>query len=94
MAHAGNHEEANPVVLVLAHLRQDAVVVINAIAGRNRRVVPAVIEDQLSTTRLERGQVGIDRINNVADFLIHNLQIAVEVVAFPIPIQIVVRNHE
>src|SRR5262249_61613577 len=72
MSHARNHEEADPVVLLLTHFCENTVVVINGVAGRNRGVVPAVIKDQLSTAGFKCGEVRIDRIDDRADLFINN----------------------
>ena len=53
-----------------------------------------MIQDQLSASRFERGEIGIDGINNRADFLIDNLQIAIEIEDAPIPVRIVVSDLE
>ena len=63
VAHARHHEEADEVALVAAHLRQHAVVVVDAVLRRDRRVVPAVVHQDLAAARLELAEIGIDGVD-------------------------------
>ena len=62
--HARRHEQAHEVVLLAAHLRQHALVVVDGVAGRDRGVVPAVVQEQLAAVRLERRQIGVDGVDD------------------------------
>src|SRR5215470_1338616 len=52
--HAGSHEQPYPVVLLSSHFLQHVVVVVDRVAGGDRRVVPPVIQQKLSAVRFER----------------------------------------
>jgi hypothetical protein len=66
--HAWRHEQADPVVLLGAHLRQHARVVVDRVAGGDRGVVPAVIQQELATARLERRSA--DGVDDGTDLLV------------------------
>ena len=48
--------------LLRSHLLLNALEVVNAVPGRDRRVIPAVVHDQLAATRDKLAQIGVRRI--------------------------------
>ena len=67
------------VVLLAAHLLLHARVVVDGVARRDRRVVPAVVHQQLAAARLERAQIRVHGVDDGADLLVDDLQVAVEI---------------
>ena len=91
VSHCGDHEEAHPVVLLLAHFVEHGVVVPDAGFRRDPRIGPAVSDQQLSTARLEFAQVRIHGIH-VAFFLVDDLEVPVKIEIVPVVVRVIVRN--
>src|SRR6185437_62466 len=69
MRHPGNHDQAD-LACVGSELLRQGVVVRNDIAGRNDRIGPPLVEDQLATAPHESAQVGAVRIQHPAHALL------------------------
>ena len=90
MRHAGDHEEAHPGVLALTHFLEDALVVEHGVLGRDRRVGPPGVQQQLAAVRLERVQVGIDRVDE-ANLPVDDRHVAIEIERLPVIVGILKR---
>ncbi len=69
MLHAGRHEQPveRPEVLNAAHRVCDRLEVVDRALRRDRRVVPAVILDELAAGRLEGGEIRVRRVERRGD---------------------------
>src|SRR5712692_828851 len=92
VGHSRHHEE--PVEVFsrpsIAHPRDDAVVIIDAVLRCNLLVVPAVILEELATALFERAEVGVGRVE-LTGFRINSVgldEIAIEIERSEIPVQI------
>ena len=69
--HSGDHVQANEAVgILLAHLGNHSLVIVDCVDWRDRRIVPAVVENELAAATLETTQVGIGRVENGRSFLV------------------------
>ena len=87
MQHAGSHEQAHPVLLLRTHRFQHAVVVIDAVFGRNELVNPTMPEKQLAASGLKGFQVGIQGCYMFVLFVAQGC-VAGEIEIAPIPVRI------
>src|SRR4051812_530409 len=69
--HSRNHVKANEIFGGgRTHCCEHAVVVVDSVQGRDGRIIPAVIQDELAAASLEAAQVGISGVENTRGFLV------------------------
>ena len=95
MPHAWNHEE--PVVVFdlvdAAHRIEDALVILDAAAGRNLLVRPPMVLKEFSAVREERFQIRIHRVNHAVLDFVYQRHARIEVQHLVIPLWIL-KHHE
>ena len=78
-----------------AHLGHDALVVVDAVDGRDVWIAEAVVVDELAAEPLEGPEVGVDRVNDgchwftVDEFVVRERHICGEVQRVKIPVRVV-----
>src|SRR5262245_16795706 len=89
MSHARRHEQPRKLSGLLAtQLALDIFVIVERARGRDDRITPAVIQQQLSARVMEPGQVGVGRVEDVG----HEprpRRVSVEIEGRPVEVRIV-----
>src|ERR1039458_173582 len=76
--HAWDHEQAHERGAVFGtHFGDHALEVVDGALGRNCRIAPTVVEDELSAAFPETLQIGVRRVQHAAHFVIRGLGIAI-----------------
>src|SRR5579872_43645 len=90
MLHSRNQIEAQEIAgLARSNCAQHAVVIINRVEWRDCRVIPAVIDNQLSSSCPERLQVRIGGVYVAGLLLVISLKIGIKIKCFEVPVWIV-----
>ena len=69
-------------------------VVVDGVPGRDRSVVPSVIQKELPAARLERAEIRVYRVDDRTYLLVDDFQIAIQIEALRVPVRVVVRHLE
>src|SRR6478736_5785158 len=80
MMHSGNHEESHELTSTPgAHLAHDIVAISDGALCRDRRIRPAVIQDQLAATGRKTGKVRVRRVQRRGSFRLQRFEVAIEI---------------
>ena len=89
--HSGDHVESHERIRIpLPHFCNHVLVVVHCVDSRDRRVIPAVIENQFSAASFEGLQVRIDRIQCCRSFLFCSLDSSIHRERLEIPSRVFV----